>query len=36
MKLLKDHSVDFKTKPGAAGTLVLVKRSLADEAEMQI
>ncbi|WP_418665942.1 hypothetical protein [Allofournierella sp.] len=36
MKLLKDHSIDYKTQVGAAGTLVLVKRSLADEAEMQI
>ena len=36
MKLLRDHSIDFKTKPGAAGTLVLVKRGLADEAEMEI
>lgn len=36
LKLLKDHSLEFKLKAGAAGTLVLVKRSLADEAEMQI
>lgn len=36
MKRLNAHSIDYKTKPGASGTLVMVKRGLADEAEMQI
>ena len=35
-KLLKDHQIAFKLKKGSAGTLVMVKRSLADEAEMEI
>ena len=35
-KLLKDHQIDYKLKPGAAGTLVMVKRGRADEAEMEI
>lgn len=35
-KLLNDHKIAFKTKAGSLGTLVMVKRSLADEAEMQI
>lgn len=36
IKLLDSHKIAYKTQQGSAGTLVLVKRSLADEAEMQI
>ncbi len=35
-KLLNNHSIPFKLKAGSAGTLVMVKRSRADEAEMEI
>ena len=35
-KLLQDHKIPFKLGRGPAGTLVLVKRSKADEAEYQI
>ncbi len=33
-KLLHDHQIDYKLKAGSTGTLVMVKRSRADEAEM--
>ena len=35
-KLLHDHQIDYKLKAGSTGTLVMVKRSRADEAEMEI
>ena len=35
-KLLRDHQIDYKLKAGNAGTLVMVKRGRADEAEMEI
>lgn len=35
-KLLHDHSIPYKLKKGSMGTRVMVKRSLADEAEMEI
>ena len=35
-KLLNNHSIPFKLKAGTGGTLVMVKRSKADEAEMEI
>ena len=31
-KLLHDHQIDYKLKAGSTGTLVMVKRSRADEA----
>lgn len=35
-KLMNDHKIAYKLKAGSMGTLVMVKRSLADEAEMEI
>lgn len=35
-KLMKDHQIAYKLKAGTGGTLVMVKRSLADNAEMEI
>ena len=35
-QLLTNQGIAYKLKNGAAGTLVMVKRSLADKAEIEI